>query len=147
MSFDFTWYLLSFKGRISRQEFWLGYVGLIVVLLLVRRPLTDISIHFLRPVGRPWQRDELDVALWIPIVVIATIALWPFCAIYAKRLHDLNISGWWQLALPVMTIIENTTQLDGWNAVVLAVIAVFGLLPGSRGSNRFGDDPLVPARP
>ena len=146
MSFSLTWYFLSLKGRISRQEFWLGYVGLILVLLLLRRPFQEFGLYLLQPEGRPWQREELELALWMPVVVAATIALWPICAIYAKRLHDLNISGWWLLALPAITMIENVARLDEWNVLALAAVAVFGLLPGNPGSNRFGDDPLAHMR-
>jgi len=146
MSFGFTWYFLSFKGRISRQEFWLGYLALIVVLLVLRRPLQEFGLQFFRPQGRPWQREELMLALWMPILFAATIALWPVSAIYAKRLHDLNLSGWWLLVLPAITMIENVARLDQWNIVALATVATFGLLPGNLGANRFGDDPLAHRR-
>ena len=50
---DFTWYLLSFKGRISRQEFWLGYAGIIVIMLLLRRPLENFMLAIFRPQADP----------------------------------------------------------------------------------------------
>jgi uncharacterized membrane protein YhaH (DUF805 family) len=143
MSFGLTWYFLSFKGRISRQEFWLGYVGLILVLLILRRPLQEFGLHWLRPAGRDWQRDELLVAMWMPVLAAVTATLWPISAIYAKRLHDLNLSGWWMLVLPLITMIETLARIDPWNMLVLAAIATFGLLPGTPGENRFGGNPLL----
>jgi uncharacterized membrane protein YhaH (DUF805 family) len=142
MSFGFVWYFLSFKGRISRQEFWLGYIGLVLVLLILRRPLQEFGLHWLRPVGRSWEQDEMLVALWLPVLTAAMVTLWPICAIYAKRLHDLNLSGWWMLALPAITIFETAARLDPWNLLVLVTIATFGLMRGTPGENRFGDDPL-----
>jgi uncharacterized membrane protein YhaH (DUF805 family) len=31
----FAWFFLSLRGRVSRQEFWLGYLGIIVVALIL----------------------------------------------------------------------------------------------------------------
>jgi hypothetical protein len=33
-------------------------------------------------------------------------------AICAKRLHDLNLSGWWMLVLPLITMIETAARID-----------------------------------
>ncbi len=41
MDFGFAWYFLSLKGRISRQEFWLGQALLIVLVLLLEIKLTE----------------------------------------------------------------------------------------------------------
>ena len=30
-----AWFFLSLHGRVSRQEFWLGYVGIVVVALIL----------------------------------------------------------------------------------------------------------------
>lgn len=50
-------------------------------------------------------------------------------AIGVKRLHDLNITGWW---IPV-AYVPGVGQL--------LKLGVLGLLPGTIGSNRFGRDP------
>lgn len=140
MRFDFVWYFFSFKGRINREEFWLGYVGLTLVLLLLRRPLAEFGLYLLGP-GQG-DLDELNFALGLPLMVAAAIAAWPTCAIYAKRLHDLNFSGWWLLVLPAIAVVEVTTRIDQIELVMLVIIAIVGSLRGQRGSNRFGDDPL-----
>jgi uncharacterized membrane protein YhaH (DUF805 family) len=124
MNYDFAWLFLSFKGRSSRQEFWLGYVGIIVVLYLLQFPLETLSLYFFRPMGRQWSDDELLLALFAPRLLAAAISMWPLAAISVKRLHDISLSGWW---LPVF-------WLAGF---------VLGIIPGRRGSNRFGDDPLA----
>ena len=33
----FAWFFLSLRGRVGRQEFWLGYAGVIVVALILMR--------------------------------------------------------------------------------------------------------------
>lgn len=124
MTFNFSWYFLSFKGRISRQEFWLGYAGMIIVLLLLQSPLEDLSLYYFKPPDHPWAENELLFALLLPRLVVTVIALWPLAAISVKRLHDINLSAWW---LPIFWLV----------AIIL------GFIPGHRGSNRFGEDPLA----
>jgi uncharacterized membrane protein YhaH (DUF805 family) len=137
MSFGFAWYLLSFRGRICRQEFWLGFVGAIVVLLLLRRPLEDIGVSYFRPIGRPWYRDELDLALALPKLVTVGLLTWPVAAIFVKRLHDLNVSGWWLMILPALSAATEVTSLDRWHVLSWVGVIIIGLMPGTPGDNRF----------
>jgi uncharacterized membrane protein YhaH (DUF805 family) len=145
MGSAFAWYLLSFRGRISRQEFWLGYVGAVILIILVGRSLESVSLYLLRPAGRPWFRDELDLAIQLPMLLVAGTLIWPMIAIYAKRLHDMNVSAWWLPVLPAITIAAELTSLDGWHLATWIQVLVLGFLPGSRGSNRFGVDPVARA--
>lgn len=50
----------------------------------------------------------------------------------ARRLHDINMSGWWQL----LSLIPYVGPL---------AVFIFTLLPGNQGPNRFGADPLFEA--
>jgi len=45
----FAWFFLSLRGRVSRQEFWLGYLGIIVVALILVHslPYPGGAIYFL----------------------------------------------------------------------------------------------------
>jgi uncharacterized membrane protein YhaH (DUF805 family) len=72
-----------------------------------------------------------------------------FIRIYASRLHDFGRSGWWQLALygiQLPAIILVGTVWGQPTSVMVAVgvliqlifTAVLGVIPGDRGSNRFG---------
>ena len=80
------WQLLfSYDGRISRGQFWLGY-ALILVLFIV---ILAVSIWTV----------TLDLIgsglLWIPGVVSGVVlGIWCQYAVCAKRLHDLNRTGW-----------------------------------------------------
>ncbi|MGD9717843.1 MAG: DUF805 domain-containing protein [Sulfurimonadaceae bacterium] len=53
----------------------------------------------------------------------------PSIAIAARRLHDTNRSGWWQLILLIPFIGP-------------IVLLVFLVLRGDIGDNRFGNDPI-----
>ena len=144
----FAWFFLSLHGRVSRQEFWLGYIGIVVVALILARALPHHSgaVYFIP--GEALRDEATRSALsWLGWLGLISLALsWPVIAIYAKRLHDLNLSAWWLLLLPAVTFVAGTSGLDGVNVVAYCLLLLaLGFLPGSNGPNRFGEDPR--ARP
>ncbi len=112
---NWTWFLFSLKGRISRKPFWI--FNLIVISGWILLGLfTDVT-HDVNKISR----SQLMFMLWI---------FYPSLAVQAKRWHDINKSAWWlmlnliPLIGPVWALIEN------------------GFSIGTRGPNRFGNDPL-----
>jgi len=88
----------------------------------------------------------------------------PFFALFARRMHDQDRTGWWVLLLPplVATNIYDTLRvnlhafgpqwpdLGFWQIPLLPCAIgylVLMLLPGTRGANRHGPDPRVRADP
>lgn len=69
------------------------------------------------------------VGMLIPVYCLAMLV--PSLAVLIRRLHDVGVSGWWILIglVPVVGVI---------GAIGIFVLTV---LPGSRGPNRYGDDP------
>jgi uncharacterized membrane protein YhaH (DUF805 family) len=65
-----------------------------------------------------------------PLGILVLLTLWPSLAMYTKRWHDRDKSGWWTLII-LVPIIGSI-----WLLVEL------GFLRGTDGPNRFGDDPL-----
>ena len=111
MPAQFAWFFLSFRGRISRQEFWLGYVFTLAIMLVIVPSLQDISLALSRPAGRPWYRDEIEMALLLGRTIASLIILWPLLALYVKRLHDLDFSGWWLVGFIAATAAVESTGL------------------------------------
>ena len=73
-----------FSGRASRSEFWFfvlfGFLGGIITIII------DVMI-----LGYPYEENG-------PINLIFSVALIiPSISVAARRLHDINKSGWWQL--------------------------------------------------
>ncbi|MGA8653647.1 MAG: DUF805 domain-containing protein [Xanthobacteraceae bacterium] len=142
----FAWFFLSLRGRISRQEFWLGYCGIVVVALLLVHALPHPSgvifdVPGDDPGDEPWRSAPFSFG-WPEF--ISLMLAWPVVAIYAKRLHDLNLSAWWLLVLPAITAVAALGAFD--ELLVLAyciILFVLGILSGSKGLNRFGEDPLA----
>jgi uncharacterized membrane protein YhaH (DUF805 family) len=63
----------------------------------------------------------------------AVVVLLPSLSVFIRRLHDTDHSGWWYFF--------NLIPLVG--AIVLFV---FTLTEGTRGENRFGNDPQIRGR-
>jgi uncharacterized membrane protein YhaH (DUF805 family) len=139
----FSWYFLSLRGRISRQEFRLGYFGLAIVNGLLIRILLAITVPAVRYYS---DRRELDYADHWPVLFVILITMWPLTAICVKRLHDLNVSGWWMLSALGISYVSSALHVSGWIIVLLAV-ALLSLIPGSSGNNRFGRDPRAQPGP
>ena len=67
--------------------------------------------------------EKVGQTLWL----LSSLGLLiPLLAVGARRLHDSNHSGWWQLMILV--------PVAGW-----IVLFVFMLLPGDDDANRFGE--------
>jgi len=78
--------LFAFHGRISRQQFWLGFGIVCVIMLIAGRfthsvtdPATGLATVELNAVGS----------------LIGMVDLWIFLAVSSKRFHDRAKSGWW----------------------------------------------------
>lgn len=135
MATQFAWLFFSFKGRINRQEFWLGYIFVLAALILVLIPrLTDVSLAVLEPKGRPWYGDELEWAMSFPKAVASLIAGWPFTALYTKRLRDVGLSGWGILGLFAVVWVAAAVLKTG--LVPILLLAIVGFVPGRRNPDR-----------
>ena len=82
-----------FSGRASRSEFWwfalFGFIGGVVTSVI------DVMI-----LG--YSAESYGPAN----IIFSVITFLPYLAVAARRLHDINKSGWWQLiALTVIGII------------------------------------------
>jgi uncharacterized membrane protein YhaH (DUF805 family) len=141
----FTWLFLSLRGRISRQEYWLGYVGVIVLYIVLIKLLQPLFLEWHRPDRSWWYRDEINAALALPKLWLAAAFTWPMATLYVKRLHDVDLSGWWLFAMPSLAALASTLNGSSLPFTMWACIFGLGILPGTRGDNRFGTDPL-PAR-
>jgi len=116
---------LSFEGRIGRSTWWmkyiLPYIGISIALFIIDRIL-----------GTTYVIDEYTGQTQGYLGLIWGLAnIWFGLAAGAKRFHDRNKSGWWQLLwlLPII----------GW----IWLLVELGFLRGTTGANRFGPDPVV----
>lgn len=119
-------FYLSPFGRTGRLFYWL--IGLL--------PLTLIGFaagFFIArtPGGIPY------------LLAITLLLIWPQAVILARRLHDLDIAGWWVVLLWALPLALKHTPLPAGTGTVVSflVVVVIGVVPGTRGRNRYGSDP------
>jgi uncharacterized membrane protein YhaH (DUF805 family) len=82
---DYAWLLLSFKGRINRARFLVVQLALITAWLII------------------WLKSPFDFSSQWEAWVIAIALVWINTATTVKRLHDRNRSGWWAVAVFVIS--------------------------------------------
>jgi uncharacterized membrane protein YhaH (DUF805 family) len=111
----------SFNGRISRKPFWLGLLAIGIVGTVLATVATVLAMG----------ASEGSVPMGSVIVGLLTILLiYPVLAIYAKRWHDHDCTGW-----KALTMIQPIGGL--WDLIEVAFFR------GTAGPNRFGPDPLA----
>ena len=105
----------SWKGRASRSEYW--YFQLLGPIFTI--PLAILAAAV------PAQATAFNA-----ISTVITLGLFlPGLAVFVRRLHDTNRSGWWFWLLVVPVI--------GW-----ILVLVWFCTKGTAGDNQYGPDPL-----
>ena len=115
----YQWLFFGFRGRISRQAYWLVFFFIVTILGVALQPTIDPETGTLSLRG-----GGLAVAAMLAAVVANL-------AIGVKRLYDFNAPGLFAVALFV----------PGLSVIATLVI---GLLPGNPRPNRFGEAPDIP---
>lgn len=78
--------LFSFNGRINRQQFWIGF-GIVCVIMF-------IAGRFTNSVTDPTTGLATVKFNFIGSLIVL-VDLWIFVAVSSKRFHDRAKSGWW----------------------------------------------------
>ena len=137
--------MLSTRGRITRTEWWIGTIILLIIdgIAAALNRLAGIS--------------SLAVLLALVFLLILYCAL----AVTVKRLHDRDRRGWWILMFPlgfvVLVSVLGTfgddldpmlyyTLLALTLIIAAAAVMELGLRQGTAATNRYGADPLAKVR-
>lgn len=162
--------LFSLKGRINRKKYWQGQLLAITiaafpVILFGAFFFIDIATAIGIPSAieaitgdmekaisqstnsNPVFYIESDAFYIINILVTAPlllIGLYATIAVSIKRLHDLNLSGWWWIIIAVFSAIlgeviflKIIASVIGWTLFV-----AIGLIKGTSGTNKYGEATL-----
>jgi uncharacterized membrane protein YhaH (DUF805 family) len=125
---DWQWLFTSFDGRGNRAKFWVGSLVLWVLGIVVNLVLSTIfGMQYVDSGIFP----VMGSLAWLVWVIIGIALSYASFAVWAKRWHDRDKSGWWSLIffVPIVGAI--------W------ILVELGCLPGTEGPNRFGPDPLA----
>jgi uncharacterized membrane protein YhaH (DUF805 family) len=148
--FDF---FFSFRGRISRQSWWLGLIILFAVTIPVSIWLDPAAFD---PNATEIKPPSLALTIWS----LATCL--PTAAITIKRLNDRDWPSWIGYLLAVLFVVLVIANYFGLlldpdrmappEAFAFGTIMLFflwtladnGFFKGTNGPNRYGPDPLAP---
>lgn len=122
----------QFSGRARPREFWMFvlFIWLGFVLLAIVEGMLGLSVTEQWVRSGPWWTTAGYRTHGGPLTGLFALAmLIPHLAVMVRRLHDTDRSGWW-LLLFFVPILGALTLL------------IFFIIGGTRGSNRFGPDPV-----
>ena len=108
---------VGFTGRAPRSEYWFFVLGNVLAFMVILAVTYPLGGIYLAGPGAG-------------LFVLASFL--PSLAAQVRRLHDTNASGWWLL----LAFIPYAGGL---------IMLVWFCLPGTKGENRFGSDPLDPS--
>jgi len=119
-----SWYLLAlkkyavFSGRSQRSEYW--YFVLFYLLIFIALCVVDWLVGTFSP--------SAEIGLLSGVFSLAMVI--PSIAVAARRLHDTDRSGWWQLLslIPLIGVI---------------VLIVFLAQDSKLGDNKYGPNPKM----
>ena len=125
----------DFQGRSRRSEYW--WVALFNAIVF----LVGIILLFVLGGFNPETGEMGPLAfVFIGILGLYSLAiLIPSIALYVRRLHDINQTGWIYLGL----IIASMIPFIGFIASIAQI--VIACIPGTVGPNKYGPDPKNPA--
>ncbi|MBB3910045.1 DUF805 domain-containing protein [Sphingomonas desiccabilis] len=113
----------DFSGRSRRLEFWMFQLFYLVVIT----GLTTLAFLM----GDGPNDPSIVPLLMLGLFIVGTIV--PAIAVQVRRFHDQDRSG--------LFVLLNFIPYAGG-----LIVFVFMVLPGTRGSNRFGPDPVFGER-
>ena len=162
--------LFSFAGRATRKDFWLTALGILAgwAILLVGRS-SSLELVAWTSVNKPILVKPLVFLLEFLFVVLFVVLNWLGLANLVRRLHDLDLSGFWVVYLTpfglyallvtymmgvddsAKRVIDRVKNMASWFAWILATVAwmvgapiglFFALLtPGRPEDNVYGPSP------
>lgn len=123
----------DFDGRSRRKEYWMFTLLSVIVyavclaVMLAGMPWSDMAAAN----SGQQMNEPPGLLFWVGLVPLAIWALGtliPGIAVSVRRFHDQDKSGW-------MYLLSFIPYVGG------IILLVFMCLDGTRGPNRFGDDP------
>ncbi len=131
----------DFTGRSRRMEYWMFSLFSFILSIVLVMLMFAGGIGMETLAGSTAPPQELGAVFYLGAGLLAIFGLGslvPAIAVTVRRFHDRDMSGWWVLGFVVLGMIP----LVGFIASLAQLVLM--ALPGTKGANRFGEDPLDP---
>jgi uncharacterized membrane protein YhaH (DUF805 family) len=143
----------EFSGRSRRKEYWMFYLGVVLlyallIVLLFAAGASGLSAATAEGItgleGTAMVILAVMTLVWLALLI-------PGIAVGVRRLHDIDRTGWWLMAgygpyllgmaglIGGMPMAGSVLTLVSYAGFIL--LFIFSLLDGTKGANRFGEDP------
>ncbi|MFM1814860.1 MAG: hypothetical protein RLZ98_1555 [Pseudomonadota bacterium] len=147
-------FFFSFRGRITRFEWWLGcgiLTALTVLAIRIIEPNLLLTVEDQEEVPKP---PSLGLTIWNVLIC------YPSAAMSIKRFNDRDLPIWTGYVLGILLVamqianyhgyLLDPRTMDGFERLMFFSILVYslwavydnGFLRGTKGRNRHGFDPL-----
>ena len=129
----------DFSGRSSRSEFWWFFLFCILLYMLAFS-LTINEIGELNP-SNPEEFLSQALTSWFGIAVILTLI--PSISISVRRFHDINMSGWWYVALQIApSILAQFIFIFSFISFITLFAYLYFMCAEGGKENQYGINPL-----
>jgi uncharacterized membrane protein YhaH (DUF805 family) len=126
----------DFQGRSRRMEYWM-FALFQVLMVFVLLALFAVLVGFSADMTSEIEQAPVGLIIFVLLVMVYALAMIiPSLAVGVRRWHDQNQSGWLVLLFVVLGFIP---IIGGFASIVQLV---FMCLPGTKGPNKYGEDPL-----
>ena len=145
-SIDWKKFLLSFNGRVSRQQYNLYFLFPYVLVYLALNVVDQVTGLY-----------DATTQTGLFSGVFSILSLWPMLTLTTKRFHDREVTGWRQAIYFIALIVGGMLAAGGMVTLSMMMISVGFLivvasliafiieicfLKGTEGPNKYGEDPL-----
>ena len=128
----------DFSSRASRSEFW----WLFLFCMLFNMLALSLTINDIGPPEESNPEAFLSKAStsWFGIALIVTLI--PSISVSVRRLHDINMSGWWYVALQIAYILSQFIFIFSFISFVALFAYLYFMCAEGGAENQYGPNPL-----
>tara|TARA_X000000368_G_scaffold304570_1_gene242912 strand:- start:1062 stop:1523 length:462 start_codon:yes stop_codon:yes gene_type:complete len=132
----------DFSGRSSRSEFWWFFLFCCLLYMLA----FSLSANELSPfdeaaLSNPEAFLAKSLTSWFGIAFIVTLI--PSISISVRRFHDINMSGWWYVALQIVpSVLGQYIFIFSFISVIALFVYLYFMCSEGGGDNQYGTNPL-----
>ena len=129
----------DFSGRSSRSEFCWFFLFCVLLYLLT----FSLTINELGQPDEINPEDFLSKSLtsWFGLAFIFTLI--PSISVSVRRFHDINMSGWWYVALQIApSILAQFIFLFSFISFITLFAYLYFMCSEGGGDNQYGSNPI-----